>query len=245
MVILKRFLRNPYIVLALCCALFFAIPLCAWGMNWTWNANDQSRFLIGFYYLTQTVSRPYGIVTSGLLLFVLIYTLKIRKEEWLKFSLILLLPVIMGQLVVGELKKTNHEPRPYVVWLSQTDSEIDRHFYLVDPAQRQQLILQRLANDSQIPDWQKQHWLNQVDSAFPSGHTVFAATWALLAVALLAARGKRLLAVVITVWAFGVITSRLALGMHWPGDLFTSIMIALYLSLPALWWWLRKRSPGI
>lgn len=237
-----RFLRNPYIALAICCALFFSIPLFAWGVHWSWNANDQSSLLVWFYLLTQTVSRPFGIITSGILLFVLMYALNIRKGEWLKFMLVVLLPVIVGQLAVSEIKKTNQEPRPFVVWLSQTDSEIDRHFFQVNAAQRQQLITQHLANNRQIPDWQKQHWLQQVDSAFPSGHTVFAATWGLLAAALLMARRRWLLASVIVLWASGVIVSRLALGMHWPGDLFTSIMIALYLSLPALWWWLRPRA---
>jgi phosphatidylglycerophosphatase B len=240
-----RFLTRPYLALMICCASLFAIPLFAWGIHWSWNANDQSALLWWFYLLTQTVSKPFGFITSALMLFVLIYTLNIRRGEWLKFALVMLLPVIVGQVAVSEIKKTNQEPRPYVVWLSQTDTEIDRHFYQDAPVQRQQLITQRLVNNTQIPDWQKQHWLQQVDPAFPSGHTIFAATWALMAVALLVARGRWLLASVVVIWAYGVIISRLALGMHWPGDLFTSIMIALYLSLPAVWWWLRWRSAGL
>lgn len=236
----RRIIRNPYLLLIVCCAVLLGIPLTAWMLHWNWNASQQSAGLFGFYLLTQTVSRPYGMIIAALLVGALIYALRIRKAEWFKYAVVLLLPIILGQLAVNMIKRTTPEPRPYIVWLSQTDSEIDRHFYQVDSAERQAMLNKRLESISVIPQWQKQHWLNQTDSAFPSGHTVFAATWALMAVSLLLARGKRLLATIIMLWAMGVIISRLLLGMHWPGDLFTSIMIAFYLSLPAVYFLCRE-----
>ncbi|MRT42976.1 phosphatase PAP2 family protein [Enterobacteriaceae bacterium RIT702] len=231
----RRIISNPYLLLIACCAVLFCIPLSTWVLHWNWNASQQSAGLFGFYLLTQTVSRPYGMITAALLVGALIYALRIRKAEWFKYAVVLLLPIILGQLAVNVIKRTTPEPRPYIVWLSQTDNEIDRHFYQVDSAKRQAMLSKRLESISVIPQWEKQHWLKQTDSAFPSGHTVFAATWAMMAVSLLLARGKRLLATIIMLWAMGVMISRLLLGMHWPGDLFTSIMIAFYLSLPAVY----------
>ena len=122
-----RFLTRPYLALMICCASLFAIPLFAWGIHWSWNAKDQSALLWWFYLLTQTVSKPFGFITSALMLFVLIYTLNIRRGEWLKVAQVMLLPVIVGQVAVSASKKSNQETRPYEVWLSQMDTEIARH----------------------------------------------------------------------------------------------------------------------
>ncbi len=235
-VICMQLLRKPLFLLLLISGMLFCIPLLAWVLHWQWHANAQSSLLWGFYLFTQTVSRPFGYITSLVLLIMMFYSLGIPRIQWGKFALALLLPVIIGQLAINVIKQHNQEPRPYVVWLSQTDRQADQHFYQLDVAQRQQLIKRDLASNGAIPAWQQQHWLAQTDPAFPSGHTIFAATWALMAVSLLLARGKWLLSTVIVLWAAGVIISRLALGMHWPGDVFVSIMLALYLSMPSVYW---------
>ncbi len=44
---------------------------------------------------------------------------------------------------------------------------------------------EQLAGQQNIPVFLRQHWQKETGFAFPSGHTMFAASWALLAVGLL------------------------------------------------------------
>ena len=62
--------------------------------------------------------------------------------------------------------------------------------------------------------------------AFPSGHTMFAASWALLGVGLLWPRRRTLTIAILLVWATGVMGSRMLLGMHWPRDLVVATLIS-------------------
>lgn len=64
--------------------------------------------------------------------------------------------------------------------------------------------------------------------AFPSGHTMFAASWALLGVGLLWPRRRTLTIAILLVWATGVMGSRMLLGMHWPRDLVVATLIRGY-----------------
>ena len=44
---------------------------------------------------------------------------------------------------------------------------------------------EQLAEEKNIPQYLRSHWQKETGFAFPSGHTMFAASWALLAVGLL------------------------------------------------------------
>lgn len=67
--------------------------------------------------------------------------------------------------------------------------------------------------------------------AFPSGHTIFAATWLMLVVGfvhLLSVRSltAKVLVSFTSLWAVFMLISRLRFGMHYPIDLFISTLIA-------------------
>ncbi len=74
--------------------------------------------------------------------------------------------------------------------------------------------------------WLKKHWPFETGFAFPSGHTMFAASWALLGVGLLWPRRHYKTVALLLVWATGVMGSRLLLGMHWPRDLVVATLIS-------------------
>ena len=51
---------------------------------------------------------------------------------------------------------------------------------------------EQLAEEKNIPQYLRSHWQKETGFAFPSGHTMFAASWALLAVGLLWPRRRTL-----------------------------------------------------
>ena len=85
---------------------------------------------------------------------------------------------------------------------------------------------EQLAEEKNIPQYLRSHWQKETGFAFPSGHTMFAASWALLAVGLLWPRRRTLTIAILLVWATGVMGSRLLLGMHWPRDLVVATLIS-------------------
>lgn len=234
---------TPLITVAGGALVLLIIPAVAWVIHWRWNADSQWSFLWLFYLLTQTVTRPYGILTSLIILSALLWALNIARRDVLRVALIVILPVIIGQFAVGQIKQLTQEPRPYVVWLKQREPQLMQRFYQVDRDKRGQLIATALAQDTRIAGWQKQHWQTQTDYAFPSGHTVFAATWALMVAAIMFSRRRVLLPALVMIWAAGVVASRLLLGVHWPGDLVVSLLMAFGLSLPAAYLLVRVNQP--
>jgi phosphatidylglycerophosphatase B len=70
----------------------------------------------------------------------------------------------------------------------------------------------------------RKHWQKETGFAFPSGHTMFAASWALLLGCW--PRRRTVTIVILLVWATGVMGSRLLLGMHWPRDLVVATLIS-------------------
>lgn len=102
-------------------------------------------------------------------------------------------------------------------------------FYALKRKERAKLVHEQLAQAQDIPSFLRKHWQKETGFAFPSGHTMFAASWALLAAGLLWPRRRWGTIAVLLVWATAVMGSRLALGMHWPLDLIVATLI------PACW----------
>jgi len=104
------------------------------------------------------------------------------------------------------------------------------------------MVSAAVAENSQLPDWLKKHWAFETGFAFPSGHTMFAASWALLGVGLLWPRRRYVTIVLLMSWAIAVMGSRLVLGMHWPRDLvFATLISWLFITLAT---WLAQRFCG-
>ncbi len=74
----------------------------------------------------------------------------------------------------------------------------------------------------------EQHWIHESGYAFPSGHSLFAATLVLVVSYYLLGAGQMLLASLLSVWGILMGLSRMLLGMHWPQDvLFSGILAAI------------------
>ena len=94
---------------------------------------------------------------------------------------------------------------------------------------------EQLTEQQDIPKFLRKHWQKETGFAFPSGHTMFAASWALLAVGLLWPRRRTVTIGILLIWATGVMGSRLLLGMHWPRDLVVATLISWLLVTLATW----------
>lgn len=115
-------------------------------------------------------------------------------------------------------------------------------FYEQKRKQRSITVRDAVADNPQLPGWLKKHWAFETGFAFPSGHTMFAASWALLGVGLLWPRRRYVTLILLMGWATAVMGSRLMLGMHWPRDLIVATLISwLFITLAT---WLAQRFCG-
>ncbi len=114
-------------------------------------------------------------------------------------------------------------------------------FYTLKRAERGNLVKEQLAEEKNIPQYLRSHWQKETGFAFPSGHTMFAASWALLAVGLLWPRRRTLTIAILLVWAtesWKPPAARDAL----PRDLVVATLISW--ALVAVATWLAQRICG-
>jgi len=212
--------------------IFLIIPLSVTAVNWQWqptSINDTSKYL---FWVTETASFPWAIITSGL--FFLLFYLKLvnkNKKTLLLLWLVLVSAMLGGQVVKSIIKQQTAESRPYVIWLDKEFNLDEKQFYSQTRAERKANIEKLLANSTIIPRWLSNHWQNETGYAFPSGHTLFAVTWALLAIILLSFKRHFFIVSIITIWSLLIETSRLLLGMHSAYDLILGILLAWLISL--------------
>ncbi|MBI0038114.1 MULTISPECIES: phosphatase PAP2 family protein [Gilliamella] len=212
--------------------LFLIIPLSVITVNWQWqptSINNTSKYL---FWVTETASFPWAIITSGL--FFLLFYLKLvnkNKKTLLLLWLVLVSAMLGGQIIKSIIKQQTAEARPYVIWLDKEFNLNQQQFYSQARAERKANIEKLLANSTIIPRWLSNHWQNETGYAFPSGHTLFAVTWALLAIILLSFKRHFFIVSIITIWSLLIETSRLLLGMHSAYDLILGILLAWLISL--------------
>lgn len=215
--------------------LLLIMPLAVWFSGWQWQPGSNGAWLRILFWITQTVTRPWGMVTSTLLGGVFLWYLRFRLKPAIFLLVIMIAVILVGQYTKSFIKDWVQEPRPYVVWLEKTHHIDDKTFYQLKRKARKAEVERLLADDSQLPGWLKWHWARETGFAFPSGHTLFAASWALLAVGLLWPRRHIKTVVVLMLWATAVMISRMLLGMHWPQDLMVSTLISGVLVTLATW----------
>ncbi|KHT22796.1 MULTISPECIES: phosphatidylglycerophosphatase B [Pectobacterium] len=216
-------------------ALLLIMPMIIWMSGWQWQPEYDGLWLRVLFWITETVTSPWGILTSIVLSIWFLWCLRFRLKPALGLLVIMAITVLIGQGIKSVIKEWVQESRPYVVWLEKNHQVDDSYFYSLPRKERSELVKTQLQDQTQIPQWLRSHWQFETGFAFPSGHTMFAATWALLGVGLLWARRHYKTVVILMLWASGVMGSRLVLGMHWPQDLVVATLISWLLVVVASW----------
>ncbi|URN97544.1 phosphatidylglycerophosphatase B [Leclercia adecarboxylata] len=211
------------------------MPVALWISGWQWQPGANSGWLKALFWVTETVTQPWGIITHTLLCGWFLWCLRFRLRAAVMLFAILAGVIILGQGVKSWVKDRVQEPRPFVVWLEKTHHVPVNDFYNLKRKARGELVKEQLAEEQTIPTFLRKHWQKETGFAFPSGHTMFAASWALLGVGLLWPRRRTLTIIILLVWATGVMGSRLLLGMHWPRDLVVATLISWLLITCATW----------
>lgn len=220
---------------AVAALLLSVMPLLVWLSGWQWQPGAGGIGLRMLFWMTETVTRPWGILTSLLLCGWFLWCLRFRLKPALLLLVVMVSAILAGQYSKSFIKERVQEPRPYVLWLEKRHNIPDERFYQQTRQQRGEMVTQLLADDLTVPSWLKRHWAFETGFAFPSGHTLFAASWALLGVGLLWPRRHRKTVVVLMLWASAVMGSRVLLGMHWPRDLLMATLISWLLVTLATW----------
>lgn len=215
--------------------LLLLMPMAAWITGWQWQPGSNEALLKSLFWITETVTSPWGIFTSLILCAWFLWCLRFRLKAAIGLALLLAAVVLIGQGVKSLIKDRVQEPRPFVVWLVQNYGVEEKHFYSLPRKERSTLVGEQLKDQRLVPSWLRQHWQFETGFAFPSGHTLFATTWALLGVGLLWPRRHYKTVILLMLWATGVMGSRLILGMHWPHDLAMATLISWLLVTLACW----------
>ncbi|MEZ9597101.1 phosphatase PAP2 family protein [Shewanella sp. 10N.261.52.F9] len=181
------------------------------------------------YWLTSTGTAPYGIIT-GLLILTACYR-SMSKAHFIKLVLAVSISMAATLSLNQFLKPYFAEPRPNAALLEQEYLLNTQDFYQHDKAEKRQIITVAINQlDIARPDLQlsssiKRHWQHEVGYAFPSGHTLFAVTLALVVGYYLLLSGNLVMPLLLLSWAIAMGFSRMLLGMHWPQDVLASTAI--------------------
>ncbi|RLR18535.1 phosphatidylglycerophosphatase B, partial [Sodalis-like symbiont of Bactericera trigonica] len=100
--------------------LLMVFPLLLWASGWQWQPENDCRWLKGWYWLTQTVTSPWGApLTNALLISWFLWCLRYRLKPALGLAAILTATLLIGQGMKSFIKEWGQKPRPYVVWLEK------------------------------------------------------------------------------------------------------------------------------
>ena len=209
--------------------ILLCLPLLVWVSGWHWQPGNTLPLQPLLFAFTETVTRPWGILTTLLLggwLLWLRYSDGAGLRELAQTAVLVVLVVWGGQGVNKLIKHYVQEPRPYTLWISKESGTAVGNFYHLSRQQRGQLVGRVAGQQQVIPGWLRQHWAYETGYSFPSGHSMFAACWALLMLVLAGVKRHYITVIATFVWAMVVMWSRMALGMHWPWDVTMSVLVA-------------------
>ena len=224
-------------------ALLLTVPLAFWLTGWHWQATTPGNYPL--YLITQTAGK-YGLLPISAGLYALLWWTH-RRGEARALLLVVLLAIGSTQVAKVLLKPLIAEPRPYIV--AMTDADPSRiHAFYAQPRSERHAYVTRYYADSATPAYLSAHRASETGYSFPSGHSLFATSWALLFAGIIgyANRRRYLVSTAVTLWAMLVMTSRVILGLHYPIDLAGAILLACAILLPLLHAWRqRHHSPRL
>ncbi|NBM56790.1 phosphatidylglycerophosphatase B [Proteus vulgaris] len=209
--------------------LLLIIPSVVLMLGWQWQPTDHPLGGISTLWIADSAAKPWGTISIIVFLALLFMVLKLKRNNFIQLAVIIVATLAVGQLVKVAVKNTVKEPRPYVVWVSDNLHITPEAFYQVPRSAREQLLQNGLANSPMIPEWQLKHWKAETGYAFPSGHSLFAATLGLFVFVLFMLRGHYFLATLGLLWGIDVTVGRIVLGMHWASDVIVGILISTML----------------
>lgn len=233
--------RLSLYTLLLCC-----VPLFTWLMGWQWQDEiPLTQWDYFLYWLTESGSAPYALITC-MVFPLLLFPLFPNKKQWTYAVLVMAGSVVVTQGLKSGLKNVFAEPRPYVSAMVTHNQQSAESFYALTREQRSEVVKDFYQTQEQKPAWIKNHYENEVGYSFPSGHSIFAATWLLLVAGfsfLLQSRSiwAKCLTLLTALWAILMLVSRLRLGMHYPIDLLTSVLLAWLVNMMIFIWLGKKR----
>ena len=204
--------------LSLYTLLLCLVPFFIWGISYQWHGNSQlTEADYWLYLLTETGSVPYALITCVLFTILFAFLFK-NPKQWILGVIVMGISVIATQAAKTGAKALFEEPRPF-------------NFYKNDRTLRAEMAKNFYSMDAITPAWLVHHYENETGYSFPSGHTIFAATWLMLAVGFTQLLGNRsfkakLLVASIAVWGLLMLISRVRLGMHYPIDLLVATLLA-------------------
>ena len=223
-------------------ALLLLVPTALWLTGWRWQGNEVP-LNYPLYLITQTSGIPFALI-STLALFALLY-LAHRRGEGRALLLVVLISLGATQIGKSLLKPLIGEARPYVVVLTKDDPARIRDFYAVKRSIRADAVRAYYAKTAaQTPPYLIAHRAKETGYSFPSGHSTFAASWALLFAGIIGFANRRrcLISGAVIAWAMLVMASRVWLGMHYPIDLAGGVLLAGAINLPLLLAWQQRHT---
>ncbi|VFP87079.1 Phosphatidylglycerophosphatase B [Candidatus Erwinia haradaeae] len=207
------------------------VPIAVVLSGWRWQPINMGSNIKLVFWITESATYPWIILTNIFLCSYFSFCLRFRLKSMLLLSVFLTSVLCFGQSVKSLLKNQVQSLRPYDVWISDNYSMQIRPYRDPQYSECQEELLQEklykgLSNNINIPPCLIHHWVSASKFSFPSGHTLFVTTWALLGAGLLWSRHCYCSVFILISWAVAVMASRLLLGMHWPRDLLAAIILS-------------------
>ncbi|WP_157989200.1 phosphatase PAP2 family protein [Candidatus Erwinia haradaeae] len=202
------------------------MPIIVALSGWQWepvNMNSNIRLAL---WITESATYPWVILTNIFLCGYFSYLLKSRLYSILLLSVFLTLILLIGQSIKNLLKNQIQSLRPYDAWLSKNYSATIHKYPNQQYVESQEELYNILSHNKNISPRLMHHWFSESKFSFPSGHTLFVTTWALLGAGLLWSRHCYFSILLLLTWAISVMGSRLLLGMHWPKDLLAATILS-------------------
>ena len=128
---------------ALAAALLLVMPLTVWLSGWLWQPGLPVAWLKSLWWVTETVTQPWGIITHVVLCAWFLWCLRFRLRAALILFLILAAAILAGQGAKSWVKARVQEPRPFVIWLENTRQVPVTQFYALKRKERAKLVHER------------------------------------------------------------------------------------------------------